>query len=323
MNVLLLNLLESVLGSSKHTSDDNYAFKCINPKCSSHNLGNKKLEIVLTTSKGKNPYHCWSCGLKGNSLHYLFKKINVDFSKIDTLNKYVQLPTKQEETKPIPILTLPKEFIFLGDVDKSLYGTLTNIKINNALSYLSSRKISKKDIYTYHIGFCTSGYYENRIIVPSYDKDNRLINFTARIVSEEENPQLKYLKPKYIDENIINFENLIDFTQPIYLCEGSFDAMAIGENAIPLFGKNMSSMLIERIYQDDVNDIYICLDKDAFKLSLEIATKLMNVGKRVYLVEMEDKDPSKLGKKLVKQLIQQTLPMTIKESLRIKLKNMK
>lgn len=323
MNVLLLNLLESVLGSSKHTSDDNYAFKCINPKCSSHNLGNKKLEIVLTTTQGKNPYHCWSCGLKGNNLHYLFKKIKVDYSKIETLSKYVQLPTKQQESKPIPTLTLPKEFIFLGDIDKSLYGKISNTKLENAIQYLKSRSISKKDIYTYHIGYCLAGYYENRIIIPSYDKDNRLINFTARLLSDEENPQLKYLKPKNIDENIINFENLIDFSQPIYLCEGSFDAIAIGENAIPLFGKNMSPMLIERIYQQDVNDIYICLDKDAFKLSLEIAIDLMHIGKRVYLVEMEDKDPSKLGKKLVKQLIQQTLPMNLKELLRIKLKNMK
>lgn len=323
MNVLLLNLLESVLGSSKHTSDDNYAFKCINPKCSSHNLGNKKLEIALTTKNNKNPYHCWSCGLKGTNLHYLFKKVNVDFSKIELLARYVQLPTKETKQAPIPTLTLPKEFIFLGDIDESLYGKISLNKINNALKYLKTRGISKKDIYTYHIGFCIDGYYENRIIVPSYDKDNILINYTARLLSDEENPQLKYLKPKNIDENIINFENLIDFSNPIYLCEGSFDAMSIGENAIPLFGKTVSDKLLERIYQEDVNDIYICLDKDAFKVSLEIATNLMHVGKRVYLVELDDKDPSKLGKKLVKELIERTLPMNLKECLRIKLKYMK
>ena len=47
------------------------------------------------------------------------------------------------------------------------------------------------------------------------------------------------------------------------------------------------------------------LDKDAEARALQTAEKLLNLGKRVYLVNLPDKDPSEMGFKAFTELIQQ------------------
>ena len=99
--------------------------------------------------------------------------------------------------------------------------------------------------------------------------------------------------------------NLINWNTPIILCEGVFDAIAIRRNALPLLGKSISDSLYKKIITSKVNDIYIALDKDAQKRAIEIAHKFLNQGKRVFLVEMDDKDPSEMGFKAFTEHVQQ------------------
>ena len=119
----------------------------------------------------------------------------------------------------------------------------------------------------------------------------------------------KYKNPN-ISRDIIAFELFINWNVPIILCEGAFDAIAIKRNAIPLLGKNIQKNLMKKIFQSNVEKIYIALDKDAQKQALSFCEKLINEGKEVYLVEMEDKDPSEMGFSHFTKLIQQTQPLT-------------
>ena len=80
--------------------------------------------------------------------------------------------------------------------------------------------------------------------------------------------------------------------------------MAIKRNAIPLLGKTVSDNLYKKIITSKVNDIYIALDQDAQKRAIEISHKFLNQGKRVFLVEMNDKDPSEMGFKTFTQHVQ-------------------
>ena len=70
---------------------------------------------------------------------------------------------------------------------------------------------------------------------------------------------------------------LINWNQPIILCEGAFDAIAIRRNAIPILGKSLSPSLMKKIITSKVKDIYIALDKDAQKDALEIAENLLEL----------------------------------------------
>ena len=66
---------------------------------------------------------------------------------------------------------------------------------------------------------------------------------------------------------------------------------------------------MKKIVTSQVQKIYIALDKDAQKDAVKFCEQLMNEGKEIYLVDLEDKDPSEMGFKAITHLIQNTLPL--------------
>jgi DNA primase len=301
-NTALIYLIDSVLGQGKSTSKGNRAYHC--PECNHHKL---KLEINLDeTSTNFQSYQCWVCGFKGKKLTTLFKKIEADpdkFSQIKLLTKSSSTESQKiTETKKI---TLPKEFVSLINPPK-------NLSTKHALHYLKTRNVTQKDIIKYNIGYCEFGLYSNMIIIPSYDEKGNLNYFTAR--SYDKNSKVKYRNPD-VSRDIIGLELFINWNVPIILCEGMFDAIAIKRNVIPLLGKNIQSSLMKKIINSKVQKIYIALDKDAIKQALNFCETLMNEGKEVYLVDLEEKDPSEMGFEKFTNLIQNTYPLTFSDLL--------
>ena len=297
VNQLLVTLVNSVLGSGKATARNNYAYHC--PFCHHHK---PKMEVNLTENKeGRNPWHCWACDVKGTTIYSLFKQLKVEVNKFTELKSLVKTSKSIKQTQVVNSVSLPKEFISLIDNNSN------EIKTRHALAYLKSRNINQHDILKYDIGYCESGLYANMIIIPTYDADGRLNYFTAR--SFEKDPYIKYRNPS-ASRDVIPNEHLINWKVPIIICEGLFDAIAIKRNAIPLLGKNIQSNLMKRIVTSVVDKIYIALDKDAVKQALRFCENLMAEGKEVYLVDMQDKDPSEMGFTNFTKLIQTTQPLT-------------
>ena len=297
-NYLLLNVLNKTLGSSKKTSRNNYSFKCPNG-CHPHK---NKLEINLNTHQ----YQCWICGsskegIKGKNLIKLFKQVKASPEALLELRSIVKTETADREEIVTEKVELPKEFQSLLNISKS------NIVGRHALAYLKSRNINEEDILKYNIGYCESGPYRNMVVIPSYDEDGTLNYFTGR--SFEKESKIKYKNPT-VSRDIIPFELFINWDIPFILCEGPFDAIAIKRNVIPLLGKNIQTKLMKKIVMSSVDKIYIALDRDAQKQALSFCEQLMNEGKEVYLVDMQDKDPSEMGFKNFINLISETYPLT-------------
>ena len=297
VNQLLVTLVNSVLGSGKATARNNYAYHC--PLCNHHK---PKLEVNLTENReGKNPWHCWACDARGTTIYNLFKQVKAASDKFIELGSLVKSSKSIKETQVVSTVALPDEYISLNNVDNS------DIMARHATTYLKNRYVSKYDIIKYNIGYCKTGLYKNMIIIPTYDADGRLNYFTAR--SFEKEPYIKYRNPS-ASRDIIPNEHLINWNVPVILCEGLFDAIAIKRNAIPLLGKNIQSSLMKKIVTSVVDKIYIALDRDAIKQALKFCERLMAEGKEVYLVDMQDKDPSEMGFENFTKLIQTTLPLT-------------
>jgi DNA primase len=297
VNQLLVTLVNSVLGSGKATARNNYAYHC--PFCHHYK---PKMEVNLTENReGKNPWHCWACDVRGTTIYSLFKQLKADVSKFTELKSLVKTSKSIKETQIISSVSLPDEYISLYNVNNG------DIMARHALAYLKRRHISKYDILKYNIGYCKDGLYKNMIIIPTYDIDGRLNYFTAR--SFEKEPYVKYRNPS-VSRDIIPNEHLINWNIPIVICEGLFDAIAIKRNAIPLLGKNIQSSLMKKIVTSVVDKIYIALDRDAIKQALKFCEQLMAEGKEVYLVDLQDKDPSEMGFKNFTRLIQNTVPLT-------------
>jgi DNA primase len=296
VNELLVNLVNSILGSGKRTARGNQAYTC--PFC--HHT-KPKLEVNFTeNTQGDNPWACWTCGKKGKTIKSLFKQVQVDASYFQELGKLVKNVSIYDIGEINQnILELPKEFkTFTNNKD---------IMARHALVYLIIRNISKQDTLKYNIGYCNSGQFANMIVIPSYDSNGKLNYFTAR--SFEKDPYTKYRNPE-TSRDIIPFELFINWDLPIILCEGPFDAMAIKRNAIPLFGKNLQPTLMKKLVESKVQKIYIALDNDAMKQALGFCEQLLDIGKEVYLVELSGKDPSDLGFENFTRIVQTVSPLT-------------
>ena len=283
----VITLLNSVLGSGKHTSEDDIAYHC--PFCNHHK---RKLEVNIRSQH----WHCWVCNTSGRKLGILFRKLNVSrdkIAKLTTLLDDVQ-PRPSKTSTDTPIVNLPDEFKPLWVINQ------VSPEFRNAVAYLKSRGITIHDILKYRIGYCEDGIYSGKIIIPSHDANGNLNYFVSRAYYS--NDRIKHKNPA-ISKDIVGFELHINWHMPIILVEGAFDAIAVKRNAIPLFGKTISNALKRRIVEKGVRDIYICLDDDAKKQSIEAAEYFIANGVNVYVVDISGKDPSELGFARITQLI--------------------
>ena len=277
----VINILNDVLGVGTSMKGDEQAHLC--PFCHHHK---KKLQINLETQQ----WHCWVCDSKGKRIQSLLRKLQVDTHKLKKIyeiygDDYVVYSNESDEDKIE--LRLPNEFQSLLNEPKGLSPMFRKVKL-----YAESRGITKEDIIRYNIGWCESGIYSGRIIIPSYDSNSRLNYFIARSVFDEE--KFKYKNPP-VSKNIIMFENQINWNEPITLVEGVFDAMAVRRNAIPLLGKFIPKKLNENIYKKGVKKINILLDTDAQDQALYYTMQLQQQGIETNNIIPSDKDAADMG----------------------------
>ena len=288
----VINILDDVLGPGTSMKGDEQAHYC--PFCHHHK---KKLQINLQTQK----WHCWVCDSKGKRIQSLLRRLHVDSHKLKKIyeiygDDYVVYSNNTEDEKVE--LRLPNEFRSLLEEPKGLNPTFRKVK-----EYARKRGITQGDIKRYNIGYCDSGHYANRIIIPSYDSDNRLNYFIARSVFDEE--KFKYKNPP-VSKNVIMFENQINWQEPITLVEGVFDAMAVKRNAIPLLGKFIPKTLNDTIYKKEVKSINILLDEDAQDQALYYTMQFQNQGITTRNIKPSDKDAGEMGFSQVNTILKES-----------------
>ena len=298
-NLKLLQLLESVLGKGKTTSGNNIAF--FSPFTSHYK---PKLEIdINTTRDGENAWHCWISDKKGRSISSLFKQMGLPKTYFEQLNKIVESSRYKHDSskkETVEVISLPNEYI-------PLWNKKNTPDYRNAIHYLTTRGVTVFDILKYRIGYCESGEYSGKIIIPSYDCNGQLNYFVSRAFYQAD--KFKHKNPK-ISKDIIGFDLTINWAEPIVLCEGAFDAIAVKRNAIPLFGKIIQPALQKKIIEKRVRDIYICLDADALRNALQFAERFMAEGLNVYFIELQAEDASELGFNKITEIIQNTPVLT-------------
>ena len=230
---------------------------------------------------------------KGRKIQRLLKRLHVDSRKLKKIyeiygDDYIVYSKDTEDEKVE--LRLPNEFQSLLKKPKGKFNPL----YKKALQYAEERGITKDDIRRYNIGYCDSGHYANRIIIPSYDSDNRLNYFIARSVFSEE--KFKYKNHLPVSKNVIIFENQINWNEPITLVEGVFDAIAVKRNAIPILGKFVPKKLNDvAIFKNEVKGINILLDEDAQQQVLQYTMQFTNQGISTKNIVPSDKDASDMG----------------------------
>jgi len=249
-------------------------FAC--PSCDHHK---RKFSVNLD----KNAYKCWVCDYHGRSIRRLVRRFGsyIQLQKWDRISHRTDLERFDELfMEGVPgegktTVQLPEEFISLCSDKIPATGTY-------AYRYLNSRGITKADILKWKIGYCFSGEYRNRIIIPSFDDDGDCSYFIARSYTGD---SYKYKNPRSSKDIVFN-ELFINWNEDLTLVEGVFDALVAG-NAVPILGSTLrkSSDLLRKIVYNDT-PIYIAMDPDAAKKERRIIKMLLEYDIELYKIDV-------------------------------------
>ena len=249
-------------------------FTC--PACGHHK---RKFSINLA----KNVFKCWVCDYRGRNIRRTIRKYGTftQLQKWDQITnrteieKFSDLFNEQSVPEPIQKLELPQEFNSLCSENVPATGIY-------AMRYLQKRGISYQDILKWKIGYCFSGEYKNRIIVPSFDLDGDISYFVARSYTGD---SYKYKNPKASKDITFN-ELYIDWNKDLVLVEGVFDALVAG-NAVPILGSTLrkSSKLLREIVRNDT-PIYVALDPDAAAKERKVIKTLLEYDIELYKIDV-------------------------------------
>lgn len=287
-NRLIYGILIDVLGKPKRRqeSKQQYAFDC--PTCSAEKNeydGDGKGNLEVNLADGV--YHCWACGETHGTRGGL-KKLFKSFANPNQIKKLKMIgfdlsefKAKVKEKNVIEDLTLPKGFISFEE------GNPKSILYKQAWNYLiKERKLLPETIFKFKMGYVSGGYYDSRVVIPSYDINNELNYWVTRTYV---NAKPKYLNPESDKEQIIFNECCLNWDSDIYLVEGPFDHLVV-HNSIPILGKKISDKLMYSLFNKASANVIILLDADAMTDTKKHYLKL-NVGKlfdRIKVVELKE-----------------------------------
>lgn len=279
------------------------------PRCQKRDgLSTSDGKYNLEINTNKKVFKCWKCEtpkfkgnlgylikLFGNSSYYELYKSYLGFD----IDKYLNDGEDHniEDIEDI-VVKLPNEFILFRDID------INNVDHLTAYNYMVlDRKIPYEKIIKYNVGFCVTGEFGGRIIIPSYNLFGDVNYFTARSYLNHKN---KYKNPKKDRTSIIFNENRINWDSTIYLVEGGFDMLSTPPNTIPLLGKDIYDKLTTELILYKPNVIVI-LDPDAINKQIEIVEKLKTLyGKysnRIRMVVLENFDIDEINNKFGKNSV--------------------
>ena len=250
-------------------------FTC--PACGHHK---RKFSVNLD----KSVYKCWVCDYRGRNIRRVIRSYGSynqlqkwdSISERSDLERFAELFMETEPTEDKSKVELPEEFTSLSADKIPATG-------GYALRYLQKRGITKDDIVKWKIGYCFSGEYRNRIIIPSFDDDGDCSYFIARSYSGD---SYKYKNPRASKDVVFN-ELFIDWNDDLVLVEGVFDALVAG-NAVPILGSTLrkGSKLLREIVRNDT-PIYIALDPDAADKERRIIKMLLEYDIELYKIDVE------------------------------------
>lgn len=251
-NEIIVDLLRDIFGKEKQHYDSKGQIAMDCPMCDEdRHKGNMEINYF------QHVYKCWSCG-DTNDMHGSLGKLIKKYGKKSHYKTYCVIApgeNKPKEKKQYNKLKLPENFKKFNEVSK-----IYPIR-RQAYNYLINRGITDEMIEKFGIGFCDNGSHSGRIIIPSYNKKGELNYYIAR--SWDPHTRAKYKNPEAAKDEIIFFENLIDWNKDITLVEGVFDSIFIS-NSIPMLGKHMSTLLFNTLYEKVKGQITIALDGDAW-----------------------------------------------------------
>lgn len=296
---------EKVFGSGRMARNcKNFDVRC--PICAPKDPSKKKLAIHVEDDK----VHCWVCGYKAYTLAPLIRKHGTLEQLVEYRDRFMPESTYTNRCIQVwidspepPKLELPADFRLLATAtsrDPDLLAIRKYVHLD--------RKLTEDDLWYFKLGYSDEPRWRRRVIIPSFDKHGELNHFVARSIDRFKRP--KYDAPEQVTGKIVFNEINVDWSKRLVLCEGAFDLMKCGDNAVPMLGSDLNeeSALFNAILVHGT-PIALALDSDMrLKKTPYVARKLMEYDIDVIIVQVRT-DPGDMSKKDFRSALKAAQPM--------------
>jgi len=283
------------------------------PSCGEHKFG-------LNISQNRS--NCFKCGYNDkpidvlmfiesidnyNDLRLFLDNLNsVDFIEFKDVSENVTRTSLSQINNNLPDYFLP--------IDKG-----NNRIARVARSYLKRRGFNIENLKKAGWGYCYKGKYMGYIIIPFYS-NFRLIYFNARLFITS-GP--KFNNPPVEEfgigkSHIIYNSDALDIYDKIYIVESVTNAITIGDNAIAICGKVLSTYQLNLIIKSHCRKVIVILDRDATYWAIKIAFELIDFKKVKLVIPRDNRDVNDLGRTNTFKLIHKFKYLNYNELLKLK-----
>lgn len=242
----------------------------------------------LYVSLVKETVHCFKCGytaswvnfvrdVTGYGYYHALGELYVKPRAVDFGHALDKILYSKDTPTENAILTynLPKDFINIEHVPDTKMA-------RKAIGYLNTRGFGMHYWRRYNIGLADSVPY--RIIIPidkGYWQGRRMF---------------KWMDPKYINPGQPSRDAIFNASAlslaEVVVTEGAFSAMAVGENAIALLGKDPPVEKVGRILASPATSFILAVEPDAYPTMRKLADTLYKAGKDVTIWSYSQGDPA-------------------------------
>jgi DNA primase len=308
------------------------------PKC-----GGDKWKVFLNAETGLGNCFSGSCNAKFNKYLFMQAQLGISgrqlFEYIENLGREIgwRPPRKSQKVEIArPDLVIPASYPIPID--------------GKNLAYLRNRGITIDVAQYFALRFCLKGWFKykwedgsehfmnfsNRVIIPVFDLNGKLVSFQGRDITGE--AEKKYLFPPGFaatGEHLYNGHNVIN-TESVVVGEGVFDVMACKialdqdqhlRDVVPVgtFGKHLSQKQLDNflILKDrGVKNVTMMWDSEqqAIDDALVAAQQLKGVGFNVRVAILPNgKDPNEVAPAVVRQAYYAAMPYSMTNAVKIRL----
>ena len=265
--LVLTALSEARLGTSGW-------WRCECPFCE-YRVGTADKHGAFGVRAANGVFHCFRCGIVGRLR--------------EVPDTHWREPKETDE--PDAVIEPPGSFLPLAEEPAA-----SALIARPAHQYLARRSVTRTTIAEVGIGFCPSGFYSDRIVVPVASVDgDAWVGWVSRAWVKCEQP---YLYPKGMKRTILfnHAAILKESDDPILVVEGVFDALPYWPDAVACLGKPTQLQMVA--LASARRPVVMALDGDAWEEGWALAQQLRFAGTRAGNVRLppcldpNDVDPS-------------------------------
>ena len=210
----------------------------------------------------------------------------------------------QVEDEPAA-LELPDDFVPVFDREAWCW---------NLPRYMVERGIRPRTALSYGLGFCRSGRYGGRLILPAHQFGD-LVFFQGRAMGAF---APKYLSPAVAGAGgtLYGLDEAVGVSD-VLVVEGPLDVVSLaqrGYNAVSLLGKELSRSQANKLHRAGFTQAVLLMDGDAIPWGATGAETLARIGIEVLLAKLPpEHDPDSAPDDVLQRAIERAAPPTLRD----------